>query len=515
MRAAKSIRLIFTLSLIVSWHLALPCNAQVKADVTKSGSKIQSGIQKLVGKAQSTMESIQGSQFGQFIGDGIKYAKEGIGYAKKAYDDGMKLVKETKDKVENSTAYKSALLSKEIAEETSKLKSIGEEIIAKQEEIREEYELLRAQNKAKSDLLIQNQQIIDKVQEQNGSEGIVTEKSGASTTKEDNELTDKSYSFYRKESIAFAKAEISEEEDIGELAKQAIARQGVVPNALSKEEIINAQNALDGLMNQYMIREIKEVAEKYARSIAAVERSIAQKAKELKELTQKEDKSETTENNDPQKPIKANIEKFFNIEGGGLGVKTRDKIKDMQSEYIKEKSKEIFSGIAEKREKMKSQAEEAETFSLLSGTMPGESENSGVNTEVLVKQIETLESLINMMIADLQQKTIFALKALNEEAASEPKGVFNLCDYTDSSNVGCLKSVINQAKETVNNIEGRANDLKEKAQNIKEQVENNVDKARDAAQKIQDTVDSEEDLKTQEAEISTEEEKASISTMAM
>ena len=57
-----------------------------KIDYGKTPSKFVTWVQGKVGEAQEVMQNIQDSQFGQFVGDGIKYTKQGLAFAKKVYE---------------------------------------------------------------------------------------------------------------------------------------------------------------------------------------------------------------------------------------------------------------------------------------------------------------------------------------------------------------------------------------------------------------------------------------------
>lgn len=585
-----SFKLLITISIILSnFFISINCLAQVKADSVKAGSKVQSALQKAKAKCESTMEGIQGSQFGQFVGDGVKYAKDGIAYAKSAYEQGMKYANEVKDKVLNSKEYKAAMISKDIATETLKLKDLGEELIKKQEEIRQEFELRKEQNAAKQKLIQQNSQIIDAETKQEDvsandnkanidSEGVI-EKLDAdniittikkdpitivkettqfsldnaardlsdemTVNKEEQNNTDientedisksevleiednvelkdeettinessgtdleapetdasvkkdslkerinrrkkfKTSYLRHSESWAFAKAEESEG-SVANLVLEAYNNQGVSPRIISPEDELVALQKMSKFLEIQMVEKIAEVEIEYAPKIAAQTRTISKKEKELEALYGK-DKKEKKEDKKPEEAQKANASKFFTIKKDpkaakkGLSIKEARKAKDKQSEYVAEENSNDFARVAGMRQEMTSNSEEAETTSSTSGTMPGESENSGVNTEVVAKQLGVLQSYINLMIADLQIQTTFALKALNQETMVEPKGVFNLCDYTDPSNVmgkmECIKSKAEAGLEKAQELEGKVEDRLETAQEIKSKVEDGIETA--------------------------------------
>ncbi|MBR2033144.1 MAG: hypothetical protein IKA03_00545, partial [Alphaproteobacteria bacterium] len=545
----NKLKLLMMLSIIIgNLSINTNCQAQIKADIIKAGSKVESALEKTIAQCQSVIEGIQGSQFGQFVGDGVKYAKQGIVYAKSAYEQGMQYANKTKEKVLNSKEYKAAMISKEIANETSMLKELGEELIEKQEEIRQEYELQKEQTAAKQKLIQQNNQIIDtelnkedvsgdgnkkNVSSDNSAlktdrdsliatikkdpitivqEAIRSSLDGyeeTSTNKEENDLDNGAYvienesnsfkdeaiatkdnpkaesekksviyeadgpdaeqpqpdtsvkknsvqekiNFRKKfkmsylhnsETLVFAKAE-GEEDNLASLIRQAYDNQGISPSFMSAKDEIAALQQLNNNLEIQMTEKIAEMAEEYAPKIAAQTRKIVKKEKELEGLYGKNDKKK--EDKKPEEAQKENANKFFSIikdpkatigaaiATTELSLKKKREAKEKQAEYVAEESSNDFSRVAGIRQEMTSHSEEVDNTSQTAGTMPGESENAGVNTEVLAKQLMVLQNYINLMIADLQIQTTFALKTLKQEAISEPKGVFNLCDYTDPSNV--------------------------------------------------------------------------------
>lgn len=588
-----SLKFLITISIILSnFFISIDCLAQIKADGVKASAKISRSILEGKGTCQTIMEGIQGSQFGQFVGDGVKYAKQGIAFAKSAYEQGMKYANEAKEKVLNSKEYKAAMLSKEIGSETLKLKELEEELIKKQEEIRQEFELRKEQNAAKQKLIQQNSQIIDAETKQEeaaaddnktniDSDGIIKNLNAdniITTIKKDpitmvkettqfsldnasrdlsdeapvnkkeydsldiknredistsevpaiddvelkseekttiNETTDTSVekdslkerinrrkkfktSYLRhSESWAFAKAEESEDSGVANLVLEAYNNQGIDSSIISAEDELAAMQKMSEIWEVQMVEKIAEIAEEYAPKIEAQTRTILKKEKELEALYGK-DKKEKKEDKKPEEAQKENTSKFFTIVKDpkaakkGLSIKEARKAKDKQSEYVAEENSNDFARVAGLRQEMTSNSEEAETISSTSGTMPGESENSGVNTEVIAKQLGVLQSYINLMIADLQIQTTFALKALNQETLAEPKGVFNLCDYTDSSNVmgkmECVKSKLEKGLEKAQEVKGKVEQGIEKAQEIKSKVEDGIETVTSAVEQGKDLV---------------------------
>ena len=95
-----------------------------KVDVGKSTSKVTNFIKTTKAKCEKIMEDIQASQFGQFVGNGIKDAKAMLEFAQSKVQQEMAYYNKTKKKILNSAEYKTAMISKEIADKGMDLKKL-------------------------------------------------------------------------------------------------------------------------------------------------------------------------------------------------------------------------------------------------------------------------------------------------------------------------------------------------------------------------------------------------------
>ena len=163
MRKIKFIHIFLTIMLIsFAPQMISPSYALFfKVDVGKSTSKITNAIKKIKAKCEKIMEDIQNSQLGQAVGDGIKNTKAAIAFAQSKIDQGMALYNKVKKEVLSSDAYKMAMVSKEIADKGVELKKLEEEKLLRQEEIKQEMELLKEQTAAKSKNLKKNFDVIE------------------------------------------------------------------------------------------------------------------------------------------------------------------------------------------------------------------------------------------------------------------------------------------------------------------------------------------------------------------
>ena len=135
-----------------------------KIDGLKSGSKLSNFFLNLKSNTEKAMEWVVNSKASQLIGDGIKETKNGISFAKESYANAMNFygqTVETVDKVKSSDEYKTAVISKQIINESSELKKLEEEKLTKLEDLQQEMELLQSQNTSKINNINNNIDVLE------------------------------------------------------------------------------------------------------------------------------------------------------------------------------------------------------------------------------------------------------------------------------------------------------------------------------------------------------------------
>lgn len=411
-----------------------------KVDVTKTPSKLSNWAQTQKAKCEKILESVQTSQFGQFVGDGIKYTKEGIKYAQDVYNKSMDLYGEVKENVLNSAEYKTALISKEIAQESKKLKELQEEKLKKQEEIQSEMELLKEQTAAQITAIQQNIEILEQSQEQavEGDAVLTRAETNSSSSQEDLEVT----------------SEMS----------------GI------EEEINQIQSAMEMQLSDYE-REIEDIEEEYQEKIINQGEKIAELTKELSEVASSSGIFKKKEPRDSKETLLETMEKF--LFSGIPSIKEENKIKEQRKENLSEVIIETTTQKADKQLSRATTEEKTNTKEDLSETMTGESEGSGISAEVLSEQLQVLRSYIEVILADLKLQTSIEVNSLRRISSVPLKSKFNLCDYTDPSNVG-LEGIKKKADVEMSTVK----QFQESAASVKE----NIQKAQAAASEVQNTV---------------------------
>ena len=425
-----------------------------KVDATKTPSKLSIWFQTQKSKCEKTLESIQTSQFGQFVGDGIKYTKEGIKFAKDVYDKSIELYGELKEEVLNSAEYKMAMISKEIAEESQKLKELQEEKLKKQEEIQAEIDLLKEQTEAKITSIQQNIAVLEQNQEQPAEE--------------------------KGEGLVSAKA-------VSELPKIEDEQEEKTPEMASIEvEIEQIQSEMEMQLDDYE-REIENIEDEYQEKIIEQGEKIAKLTQELSEASASSSLIKK-EPRDSSEALQETQNKF--LFSKAPSIREERKIKKQRKEALSDVIVEASTTKADKQLSRAVTQEKSSSKEDLSDTMTGESEGSGVSAEVLTEQLKILRSYIDVVLADLKLQASIEVNSLRKISSEPLKEKFNLCDYTDQSNVG-----IEGVKKKANAAMAKANELQEKAAQAQGKLNEAQEKVTQAKETVNNVTDQYQQVK--------------------
>lgn len=424
-----------------------------KVDATKTPSKTTNWFQTQKAKCEKTMESVQNSQFGQFIGDAVKYTKDGIKYAKDMYEKGMDLYNQTKDSVLDSPEYKSAMISKEIAAESKKLKELQEQKLKKQQNVEAEMDLLKEQTAAKVAAAQKNLQIAEQAAGEDPAKA------------EENALVS-----------ADALKNLPEIEDASAPQAPSAELQGL------GNEINQIQSDMESRLAD-MESEIKDIDSEYEEKILNQGEKVAKLTQQLSEVASESGAFKNKKTEDSAEALKKNQNAFFSA--GTPSIREENKIKRQRQEALSATGEETLAFKSKQLLAATAKEDKIETKKDLADTMPGESEGSGVSAEVLTEQLNVLRSYIELVLADLKLQASLEVNRLRKIEAVPVKTTFNLCDYTDPSNVG-LEGVKKKADKAMSAV----NKLQQTAAQVKE----NVNQAQEKAAQVQDAVKDAKDV---------------------
>lgn len=431
----RLLTLLLVLLISASVPTFLPeASAQLKTDPVKAPSKLSLWLAGAKEKCEKAMEWVSNSQMGQFVGDGIKYAKEGIKFAKEQYEAAMDLYNKTKDSVLNSKEYKAAMVSKDIATETARLKKIQEERKQKLEEIEQQQSLVQEQSQAKisnvrSNLELNEQRLLQEEAETGG-------------------LNSEAQSFMSEQDRALEEIERD-----------------------TASQIENLQFSAQALEEEYK-EKLLDQSEK-----------IADLTLKLNDIMKGDGKG-TTETRSARELIQEQQDKLFKKaeEKVNLAIEKRKK-KNRNKEMHGSIDESLRVAMDEGKQKQSTYLDKVDSKAGVADTMTGESEVSGVNTEVLSEQLSIMMSYIRLNLAHIKMQAITEINMIPGLEASAATDKFDICEYTDPEN---RKSALQMAKDKAQGLVDKVSDAYQKG---KEKIEDATEKYNEVKDKIDEAKD--------------------------
>ncbi len=378
-----AIVLVFASSNVMAQNIA-------KLDFGKTGGKFADWVQKQYENFQSTMEQISQSQFATTIGDGIKAAKEGAAWAKEQYSSAMKLYNDTKDAVVNSTEYKAALISKQIADETVVLEKLQKDKETKLTELKEDAELQKETLNKK----------LEQAQENllNGAD-ILQERL---TTTEDEE----------------EKQEIQSEIDAFKLSIDE-------ESASINEEIASVDTQLS--------EDTKAVDLEFAEQIYAQGEKIAELTAQLKELLEQDKKEKGESEENPTEVMEEAKSKFSFEEGKPISLKDR---KEKQKQKRSSQTTAMLGVMSETATNISSSdgiKEIEETTAATSETQAGKSDAVQTAIDMTMSQIDGLYKYLKLELKFLEVETLRRIATDNTQVkkVDDATATIDICNYAE------------------------------------------------------------------------------------
>lgn len=453
--------LLCSLSLLGGQVIFAPSShAFLKMDLSKAANKAVTWFKTMAAKCQTVIDGVQSSQFGQFVGKGIEYTKKGIKFAQDTYNRGMELYGQVVDSAE----YKATVISKDIAVAGKELKDIQEEKLKKQKDIQAELDLLKEQTEAK-------------IKSAQTNLNVAAQEYGAGT-----------------------KAGEGDFEPTPELQALEDEINQIQEDYQQKEAELRAQ--------------FDEITDSYQDKIDAKTEQITKLSKDLATTAAGSDlfkKEDAISDEDSAKALKENESKMFTTEPPS--VKTENKIFERRQQARGEAVEQAMVIRGDYLLRRPTAVDKAESKEGLADTMSGESEGSGVSSEVLVEQLNLLQDYINIVLADLTLQTSIELSSMHNVQAAPSSAKFNLCNYADPNDVGAkgLKSSLSDAKDKVTgeigNITNKVQETKDKVtdgvNDIKAKGEQAMAKAGELKDQVEDGIQTVKDVADEAQNIST------------
>ena len=130
--------------------------------------------------------------------------------------------------------------------------------------------------------------------------------------------------------------------------------------------------------------------------------------------------------------------------------------------------------------------ESAETTSDVGGTMPGKSEKTGTQTDVITQQTEMLKGYVDIMVMSLKMDIAMRIALSKKYNLSAKEGdddgkILNFCDYSNRKNMlDMLGEGIQNVNEAAGSVAQTASSLQETAGSVTDTVNDAKNAAGDA-----------------------------------
>ena len=396
-------KLFILLSLFLSLY-GRETNAQlIVIDAAEDSGRAVNVVQKTKNTYDKTMEKISNSKMGKAIGDGTKQAKKGVSYAKGLYNKAMSFYQlglKVVEEAKNSPEYRAAKISKNIAAEKKRITALEKEKAELEEVLQQKISL--AQKKAEAD--IRNLQ-------QNNQNARV-------------------------------------------MAAGDSSMQGVIDD--NNAQIQQIRTDLNTTIAGYNSENQQRLSE--------IEASIQERNSNLTKLAQDLLKVADVKVEDPREALKKSKESFTLKEDEDPTVKTRQRIHEQRYKERRQAVYDVYTASAAVKYNRKGLTDEAESVNELIPLMGGESDGSGIHTQILLKEADMLRRYIDYVLVDLQMEAAVEMANLDISKIGDLEEL-NLCSYYDpksktsaaTERAGGLKGVISTVKSTVEQGENTLN----------------------------------------------------------
>lgn len=400
----------------------------MKIDSGKTGGKFADWAQKQQENYQNTVEQISESQFATFVGDGIKAAKSGIKFAKDTYKGAMDVYNETKDSVLNSTEYKAAMISKQIAEESKSLKDLQEQKEAKLAALKADAELERVTLEEKAKQAQKNLNVSIEVYQ--------TELQNATSEVEKARIESEIASFKQGSSVELVSFE-SETKQI--------------------ESNLKA--------------ETKQIEIEFGEEIYNQGEKVADLTLQLKDLLAEDKKDKGTAETDPDKVIAEAMDDLSFKEGEAVSLQDRKNKQKKRQSKLKSTMMKAMGGAVTSVASTDDTSEEQENVAETSETVNGKSETVQFAVQSTVNQLDGLQQYLLMELKAIEAEAVIILSQ-EEYKAGKANASIDICDYSGEkgglmgmvdqakSTAGKVQSGISQAKGAVNQVTSTVNEAK-------------------------------------------------------
>lgn len=406
-------------------------------DTMKSPSRLSLWFGKIKSNCEKAMEWVSNSKMGKLVGDGIKAAQDGMKYAQDQMTAAMEFYNDNRNAVLNSKEYKAAQISKQIAIASKGLKDI------------------EGEKKEKLEALEQQVSVIeDKYAQKIAAAQKNLEKLEANIGKvwDDNTSSQALGDF----SDGYADANL-------EMVQKSIENLKIQ----QEQELKSLNGSLKDIESTY-----KDKALKQSEKIAGLTNKL-QAVYSGEEISLKP----------PTEALENAKNEIFQKDNSQRSVASDNKMKEKRLANRRQAIYDVYEKALRTQVSLKKLKDEVNSTKKLAKVTPGESETSGIHTQVMTEEIELLYKYAEMVVNDLILQSTVAAAKLTPATVNKKYSKFKLCDYSeygskDNSVMGQIKqarSTVGQLQEKavsgINKVSSTYNSVQEKAQGLKDKVE--------------------------------------------
>ena len=195
-------------------------------------------------------------------------------------------------------------------------------------------------------------------------------------------------------------------------------------------------------------------------------------------------------------------EALFLEDGAPASIENEKAVRTNRYKIRRETIYDVYETALRAQADLPKLKDDVESNTSLGNVMSGESEASGVHTQVMAQEVELLYKYAEMIVNDLVLESTVLASSLSLDSVNKEYSKFNLCEYSEYGvKDTSLKGQISQAKASVSNLadkvsstyqslKDKANDVKNKVDETKEKVEtvkSQIDDAKTAVDNLKET----------------------------
>ncbi len=406
-------------------------------DTMKSPSRLSLWFGKIKSNCEKAMEWVSNSKMGKLVGDGIKAAQDGMKYAQDQMTAAMEFYNDNRNAVLNSKEYKAAQLSKQIAFASMELKNIEGEKKEKLESLKQQVSVIEDKYAQK---IAAAQKNLEKLE------------SNVGKVWDDNTSSQALGDF----SDGYADANL-------EMAQKSIENLKIQ----QEQELKSLNGSLKDIESSYKNKALKQ-SEKIAGLTNKLQAVYSGEEISIKPPTEALEKAKN---------------EIFQKDNSQRSVASDNKMKEKRLANRRQAIYDVYEKALRTQVSLKKLKDEVNSTKKLAKVTPGESETSGIHTQVMTEEIELLYKYAEMVVNDLILQSTVAAAKLTPATVNKKYSKFKLCDYSEyGSKDNSLMGQIKQAKSTVGQLQEKAvsginkvsstyNSVQEKAQGFKDKVE--------------------------------------------